>query len=82
MKGLDISSHPLCGLKEAVSAIPGNKSYNHLHIHHPFGGTIICVRRGQWSDVVGLSVVIPGDYLNEPWPEIQNLLPSVIPEKI
>lgn len=50
-----------------------------LHVHNPLGSSVISMRGGQWSNIMGLSIVVPGDQLNEPGAESQDVFPSVIP---
>lgn len=81
MNGLDISSHPSCGLIESVPAIyqdirlPGVS-----HVVDPFGGAIVGMGRFERANVVGLAVIVPSDDLNEPRAKREDLIPSMVPK--
>jgi hypothetical protein len=40
------------------------------------------MERGQWSNVVTLPIVIPGNYLQKLWAHGQNLVPTTEPQEI
>jgi hypothetical protein len=42
-----------------------NEEEKDLHIVGPFGGTVIGVRGAQRSNIVRLSIVVPGDDFDE-----------------
>lgn len=52
------------------------------HIVGPFGVTVIRVLRGQWANIVALSVVIPCDNLNKARRKGQDLGPSLVPKQV
>lgn len=52
------------------------------HIVGPFGVAVIRVLRGQWANVVALSVVIPCDNLNKARRKGQDLGPSLVPKQV
>lgn len=56
---------------------------NVLHVPRAFGQRLVLDSRGrQWSDVVTLAVVVPSQDLDQRRVDLQDLLPSLVPQVI
>ena len=56
--------------------------HGYLHVICPLGIAIVKMWRLQRADVMRLAVVVPGDDLQEPRFEAEDLIPAIIPQKI
>lgn len=54
----------------------------YVHIVGPFGVAVIRVLRGQWANVMALSIVIPCDNLKKARRKGQDLGPSLVPKQV
>lgn len=83
MNGLDMSSHPSCGLFESILASERVvKRACALHVVDPFRGPVVGMGRPEGANVMRLTVIIPNYDLNEARAKRENLTPSMIPEQV
>lgn len=85
INGLDMSSQPSCGLAEESRISNVRDLFKKVgqtisHIIDPFGCPIVGMRRLERANIVGFSIIVPGDNLNEARTKFENFAPPVIPE--
>lgn len=54
----------------------------YLHIVDPFGVAVIVMRGGEWTNIMALAIIIPGNDFNVLWSERQDVHPAVVPKEI
>jgi hypothetical protein len=53
-----------------------------LHIIGPFRVSVVEMERIQWTDIMRLPIIIPGDDFQELRTQSEDLVPAVEPQKI